>query len=160
MPVPCPEFDPVPLSDRLPLDRRVEPPGQCLQDLATGDTEQEGLVGRGEVVAIAALEPDENAVIFIVVGVHTLDGPLGVLRGSFPVLRDGLLVLIGEEVFVVVAPEADRLGPVEEVHSRAVLVGAVVRELCRKRSRTSKRMRTRYEQKPMLIHICVIRQCV
>lgn len=57
--VPGPELDLVPFSDGLPLDGGVGPPGQRLDDLATSHSEQEGLVGGGEVPVVAALKADD-----------------------------------------------------------------------------------------------------
>lgn len=116
--VPGLELGLCPFSDGLPFDGGVRPPRLRLGHFATGHAEQEGLVGGGEVLVVAALEADE------VLGVrHKLDGPAGVLGGSVSILGDRLLVFLGHEVLVMVATEAHRLRVVKELHSRAELVG-------------------------------------
>ena len=69
---------------------------------------------------MAALE----AYDVVVLG-DNLDDPLGALRGAVAVLGNGLLVVVGGQVFVVVAAESHHLGAVEEVHaSKAKLLGS------------------------------------
>ena len=122
------ELDMVPVSDGLPLERGVDPLGPRLGHLATGHAEQEGMVGGGEVLVVAALEADDG------VGVgHELHGPARVLGGSVPVLSHRLLVLVGQQVLIVVATQAHRLGVAEEFHGGAELVGIDLRELQRKK---------------------------
>lgn len=77
------------IPERLPLDGGIEPPRQALNHFAASDAEQERLVGRREILAIAALEADD-----VVVLRHVLHDPLGVLGGAVPVLAHRLLVLL------------------------------------------------------------------
>lgn len=116
--VPGLELDLVPFSDGLPLERGVEPLGPRLDHLETGHAEQEGTVGGGEVLVVAALEADDG----LGVG-HELHGPARVLGGSVPVLSHLLLVLLGQQVLIMVATQAHRLGVAEEVHAGSELVG-------------------------------------
>lgn len=99
--------------------------GKCLEHLAAGHAEEEGVVGGGEVFAVAAFEADDVAVFRDV-----LDEPAGGLGGAVSVLCDGFFIFLGEEVFVVVAAEAHRLGEVEEVHACSEFVGAHCLHIC------------------------------
>lgn len=111
------ELQVVTFPDWLPLDGGVKPSGQGLQHLPTRHAQQEGLVGCGQVLPAGALQAYDG----FGTG-HELDGPPGVLGGTVSVLVDGLLVFLGQEVLLVVAAEPHRLGVVEEVHPRPVLV--------------------------------------
>lgn len=104
------------LLDWLPLERRVEARGQSLENFPAGHSEQERVVGGGEILAVAALQPDNGVGIGAGEG-NELDAPSGVLGGSVPILSDGFLVVVGEQVLVVVAPEPDHLGVAEEIHA-------------------------------------------
>lgn len=106
--VPGLELDIVPFSDGLPLERGVEPLGPRLKHLAAGHAEQEGTVGGGEVLVVAALEADDG----LRVG-HQLHGPARVLGGSVSVLGHRILVLLGQQILVVVATQPHLLGVAE-----------------------------------------------
>lgn len=107
------ELDVGALPHGLPLEGGVEAAGEGLDHLAPGHAEEEGLVGGGEVLAVAALEAEDG------VGVEDeLDGPPGAGGGPVAVLGDGLLVLLRHQVLVVAAPEAHRPGVAEELHAR------------------------------------------
>lgn len=130
--VPGLELDLVPFSDGLPLERGIEPLGPRLDHLETGHAEQEGTVGGGEVLVVAALEADDG------VGVgHELHGPARVLGGSVPVLSHLLLVLLGQQILIMVATQAHRLGIAEEVHAGAELVGIDLRQKTKTKEATS-----------------------
>lgn len=97
--------------DRLPLDGAVEAFGERLQHLPAGHPEEEGVVGGGEVLAVAALEADD------VVGVgDEFDGPFGGFGGAVAVLGHGLLVFLGRQVLVVGVLQPDGFSLVEELH--------------------------------------------
>lgn len=81
----------------------------------TGHAEEEWLVRSGEVLSEAGFEAEEVGSAAVVV--DEFDGPAGVLGGAVAVLSDGVFVVVGEEVLVVVAAEAHRLGVAEEIHA-------------------------------------------
>lgn len=111
------ELDVGAIPDGLPLKGGVEAAGEGLDDFPAGHAEEEGLVGGGEILAVAALEADDG-----VGSGDELDRPFGVLGGSVPVLGHRLLVLLRQEVLVVVAPETHGLSVVEEVHPASEVV--------------------------------------
>ena len=119
------ELDLRAVANGLPLDGGVEPPRHALHHLAARDAEEQRLVGRRQVFSVTALESDD-----VVELRNELHRPLGVAGGSVAVLRDGLLVLVGQEVFVVVAAEAHRLRAVEELHAGTERGGGGVGTCC------------------------------
>jgi len=104
--------------DGLPLDGGVEPLREGLEDLVARHAEKEVEVGGGEVLSVTAFQAN-----YVVVFGDVFDDPARALGGAVAALRDGLLVLIREQVLVVVAAETHRLGAVEEVHAISELVG-------------------------------------
>lgn len=117
------ELDVGAIPDGLPLNGGVEAARESLEDLAAGHSEEKGVVGGGEVLAVAALEADDGF------GVEDeLDGPPGRLGGAVAVLGHGLLVLLRHQVLVVPAPQPHCLGVTEELHPVPVLVAADQRQ--------------------------------
>ncbi|CAL4927869.1 unnamed protein product [Urochloa decumbens] len=112
--IPCLEARLEPVPHGLPLHRRVRARGRRLQHLPPRHAEQEGLVGGGEVAAVAAPEADGAAVR------HGLDGPPRVRGRAVAVLRDVHLVLVRVQELVVVALEPHHFGPREQLHRRRV----------------------------------------
>lgn len=105
------ELDLDAVANRLPLDGGVEARGHGLEDLAAGDAEEEGLVGGGEVAAVAALEAQHQGG-----PVHDLHRPPGVAGRPVAVLAHALLVLFRDQIFVMVAPKPDHPRPAEQIH--------------------------------------------
>jgi len=101
------------VADGHPLDGGVESVGQGLEHLAAGDAEEEGLVGGGEVAAVAAAEAEHAG------GVRDrLHHPPRVRGRRVPVLDHVRLVLVRVQVLVVVAPQPHRPGALEQLHRR------------------------------------------
>lgn len=59
-----------------------------MEDFAAGHAEEVGLIGGGQVLAVAAFETDY-------VAVDVLDGPFGGFGGAVAVLGDGFFVFLG-----------------------------------------------------------------
>ena len=104
--------------DRLPLKRGVQPLRTSLKNLQAGHSEQERLIRGHQVLAVAALEADYRIGIL-----NKLNTPSRILRRSVPTLSNRLLVFVGEQILLVMAPEADDLGVAEEIHVGIELSG-------------------------------------
>lgn len=111
----------VAISNGFPLDGGIKAAGESLEDFAACHAEEKWLIGGREVLVVTALEADYVVVNVIVVG-EEFDGPAGVLGGSVAVLADGFFVFFSCQVLVVVTPEADCLGVLEEIHCRCLLM--------------------------------------
>lgn len=113
--IPRPKLHLKSIANGLPLKGRIEAAGwRDLKDLAAGYAEEERFVGSREVLAVATLEANDRRVIRSFI--DKLDLPSGLSCGAVALLGDSFFVVFGEEVFVVVAAEADGFGAVEEVH--------------------------------------------
>lgn len=109
--VPRLQLDGAVLPDRLPLNGAVEARRQRLQHLPPRHAEEERLVRRREVLAVAAPQPD-----YVVGVLHELHRPFRRLGGAAAVLRDGGLVVLGDQVLAVGALQAYGLRVLEQLH--------------------------------------------
>lgn len=105
------ELDSVALFYGFPLDGGVKPPRASLEDFATSHAQEEGLVGSGKVLVKAAPEADDVVGVF-----DQLHGPSRSLGWAAPILDNGLFVVVGQQVLVVMATEANGLGVVKQLH--------------------------------------------
>jgi len=103
------ELDLHTFNDRFPLNRRVESGGKILDDFVTGETEEEGLVGGGEVSVIATLESEKIRFAY------KFHSPSGLSARTVPVLYDSV-ILVSYQVFVVVASQTNHLGSAQFIH--------------------------------------------
>ena len=92
------ELHSVALFYRFPLDGGIKPPGASLEDFPTSHAQEEGLVGGGEVLVEAALEPDDVVGVF-----HQFYRPPSHLGRAAPILDDGFFVVVGQQIFLVMA---------------------------------------------------------
>lgn len=113
------EPDAASVLDGLPLDGGVQPLREGLEDLVARHAQEEVDVGGCEVLSVTAFQAN-----YVVVFRDVFDEPACALGGAVAALGDGLLVVLRQQVLVVVAAEADRLGAVEEVHAISELVGS------------------------------------
>lgn len=105
------ELDLVAFFHGFPLDGGVKPPRASLEDFPTGHAQEEGLVGGGEILVEAAPEADDVVGVF-----DQLHAPSSHLGGTAPALDDGLLVIVGQQVLVVMATKANSLGVLKQLH--------------------------------------------
>jgi hypothetical protein len=96
-----------------PLDGGVEAVGQGLEHFAASDAKEKGLVGGREVAAVAAAEAEHAG------GVRDrLHHPPCVWGCCITVLDHMRFVLICVQVLVMVAPQPNRPGTLEQLHRR------------------------------------------
>lgn len=99
------------VADWLPIKGRINALRRRQGYPVPGHPQEHGLVGGGEVAAMAGFEADDGVAV-----IGELDGPPSGAGGAIAVLDHVLVVVVGLEVLFMVALQPHRLRVLEQLH--------------------------------------------